>query len=336
MASKEVQTQSLKTEVEHLKRVQDKLDQSLKHMCEELSSEKGKVSSLISQLEEKDNILLQLKEDLKLEHQHIISQLQSELSVLKQENSSLIRHKRSLEGELSGKKAELREAMNEYIIKEEGLRREIESSLNKTISENTKLHEKVSDLMSTLSQTKTNLANITDKFAYADEMHKHEIEIIKKENDAYTNKCSILDKSLNELKKLYDESNEKIETLCQEIAIQKRHIEVSEEKHSDDQAENFILKSKLEKMNKDRHEADNQSMDERERLRAEISNLKVTVDTERKKMEDILHEKEKSFKNQISKEKRKAECYKEKAIEAHTKKLQIKQLLLNQEGQQSF
>ncbi len=316
--------------------MQDKLDQSLKQISDELSSEKGKVSSLVSQLEEKDNISLQLKEDLKLEHQHMMSQLQTELNVLKQENSSLIRHKRSLEGELSGKKAELRQAMNEYIMKEEGLRRETESGLNKTILENSKLHTKVSDLMSTLSKTKTNLANITDKFAHADEMHKHEIEIVKKENDAYTKKCAILDNSLNEMKKLYDESKEKFETLCQEMAIQRRQIEVSEEKHSDDQAENFILKSKLEKMNKDRHQADNQSMDERERLRAEISNLKVTLDTERNKMKDIFHEKEKSFKNQISKEKRKAECYKEKAIEAHTKKLQIKQMLLHQEGQQSF
>lgn len=334
-SAKETHLQSLQNEVGYLKKSLDDVKLSLKQKSDEVIVERGNVATLSSHLEEKETNLVNMKEDMKLEHQRVNAQLKNDLSALKQEHALLLKQKQTLESELSDKRAKLKQINTETIMKVESTRRDMETSVNSTALENSKLHAKVSDLVFKLNQRELDLANLNEHFAHTKVLHKHEITIIKQESDAHMRKCSILDEGMDELKKMYQETKEQLEKVSAEMAVLQKKLDVREEELSDEQAEICILKTKLEKSSKDQLETETKNINDKDRLQSEISILQSKLESERRETKELLKEAEKNFKSQINREKRKAECYKEKAIDAHTKKLHIKQLLIQQEGQKN-
>lgn len=325
----------MKTELVYLKRVLDDTNLSLKGMKDELTSERETVQSLTSQLEEREHKRTHLKEDLKVEQQRLSAELQSEVTILKLENTAISKQKSMLEGELVDIRAQLKQLKSDTIVNREASRREMESSINNLTLENTNLQEKIVEFRSKLKQTEAELTNISSTLQYVNEVHNHEIQIITKEKDAYEKNCSFMNESINELKQQYRDIHEQLNEASKDALLKQKKLEIAEEKNCEDQSEIDILKAKIDKMNKTQRESEIKSMNEREKLHAEVAILQTKLETERKEMKAQLKEKEQSYKLQISKEKKKAECYKEKAIDAHTKKLRVKTLLLQEKGKMS-
>ena len=331
ISTSEAQTQALQNEVGCLKKTMDAVNVASKQKSDQFTDERVKASSLASDLRKKEDELYQLKESLKDEHQRSSAKLQSELSALKQENVSLLRQKQTIERQLLEGRTKLKQVKTESIVSEESMRREMESNLTKVVLENSKLHGKNSELISKLKQKEIDYIDVSEKILRENEIHKHAINLERKENDAMVKKCDMLEANLDELKRKYEETQEELNVVYRDMETQHRKLDISEEKVCDKEAEISVLNAKLDKISNDQREGETKNLNEIERIQSEMSIMKSKLEKERKEAKDLLKDQEKNFKSKINKEKRKAECYKEKAIEAHTKNLQVKHLLLQRE-----
>lgn len=335
ISTNEAQTQALQNEVECLKKTLDTVNASLRQKSNQFTDERVKTSSLTSHLRQKEEELHRMKDDLKDEHQRSSAKLQSELRVLKQHNASLLSQKQRIEGQLLEVRAKLKQVKTESVVKEETMRREMESNALKIVLENSKLHGETSELVSELKQKEIDYKNESEKNILSNEIHKHAINLERRENDAMVKKYEILEVNMDEIKRKYEETQEELNLVYRDMEAQHKKLDISEEKLSDKETEISVLNAKLDKMSNDQREGETKSLNEMEQIQAEMTIMKSKLEKERRETRDLLKEQEKNFKSKINKEKRKAECYKEKAIEAHTKKLQVKHLLLQQQEEQN-
>jgi chromosome segregation ATPase len=333
--SKEAQLQALQNEVGHLKTTINTLNISLKQKSDELKHEWSKVSSLTSQLQEKDNCLQQQIEDLKLERHNASARIKSQLSALQQENISLLRQKQTIEGYLTETRSEVKRMKTELSVKEQYAKRQIETNMNETILENSKLCFKVSELESERKQRDIDHHSKVQKLANDCEIYKHEASLAANESGTIAKKYVILEQAIDELKTKYQETQEELERTSGEVIAQQKKLESVEEKLCDEESEKNIMKMTSCKRIKDQQDAYIASTNEKERLQSELSLMKSKLEVERREMKEVMKGQEKMLKSQINKEKRKAECYKEKAIDAHTKNLHAKHLLRQQEQQRN-
>ena len=305
-------------------------------MREELTTGRAKISTLTSQLETRDDNIHQLEEDLKLEQHRSSTQVKSELCFLKQENASLVRQKQILESNLHEARNGLNRMKTEMVVKEESVKREMETTLNNTIIENSKLHFKVTNLDVELKQKVLEHKHNIQKLTHDCETTKHHASLAAKENCTHVQRHKMLEGALDELKLKYQDTLEQLEDVSGKMILQKQTLESCEEKLCEKESNECILTKKLDKAVQDQKDTNAISMKEKEQLLSDLSLVTSKRETEQKEMKEIINEQEKKYKTQINKEKRKAECYKEKAIDAHTRNLHAKHLLRQKEQQQTL
>ena len=333
LLSKVTQLQKCQNEIGHLRKTLDNTNVQLNTKTDDLAEEHAKVSSLLSQLQAKNDMMHQLREDLKREHQQCNSDIHGRLNIIKQENETLKRKERLIEGQLSDARSSLNRLKTESVEREEDLKRQMESKLNQTTIENCALQRKVSELEALLKNQEVELKDTTRNLTHAVEVSNHNAEIIKKENESLVKQYRMSENSNSELKQEYQEVSEKMEKSCCDLLGLQRQLDSCNDKLLDAENAKLVCKGKLDKMTLEYESLQNATSNEKEQLRFEANELSSKLATLQKQMEDTMQEREIKFESELRKERKKAACYKEKAMDAYTKSLYAKQLLREQDQQ---
>jgi hypothetical protein len=305
----------------------------LKQKCSEINSQKETIVSLTSQLEECNDKSQKEKAELMSDHQQSYSKVHNELKSAKHENTSSIRQKQKMECQLLELRKQMKQIKSESVVVEQTLKREAETKITRTILENNTLTAKNQDLVRKLKLQDININNMTQQLNQMNEINKHEISLSKKESDVLSNKCSILEQQVEDLRKENRTVNEQFGSVSKKVSTYQTKADLLNEKLIDAEADIIILNTHLDKTITDYHEVEQRLSHDKEERQNEIETLQCKIQSEQRDMKAHMKEKERNFKLQLSKEKRKSESYKEKAIDAHTKKLQVKRLLMQQDYQ---
>jgi chromosome segregation ATPase len=292
------EVKSLHDTVEHQKVV-------MKETSDELRKVKESLTRYRKEADEKQVRVESLKEEFAQEKDRFEKRLELAQKTMKHEMKLLSDEKDELLVRLDEKESQLSQIKCDGMSLEEKLKSQYHSELNKLTIENKKLIKVSQQLQNELETTKAEKEYAGSTLRGAIEVLQKQLNEVSNENKMLSTKNLSQEEVITELKSELRDVQRGLETVTNDLHVKEMDLVESENKNKDLGIQNELLTSRF---------------DERtDELLAERR--------EKERLDKLYQDSEKKNQALLQKEKMKSNAYKMKALEAHAKTLQAKQLL---------
>jgi chromosome segregation ATPase len=292
------EVKSLHDTVEHQKVV-------MKETSDELRKVKESLTRYRKEADEKQVRVESLKEEFAQEKDRFEKRLELSQKTMKHEMKLLSDEKDELLVRLDEKESQLSQIKCDGMSLEEKLKSQYHSELNKLTIENKKLIKVSQQLQNELETTKAEKEYAGSTLRGAIEVLQKQLNEVSNENKMLSTKNLSQEEVITELKSELRDVQRGLETVTNDLHVKEMDLVESENKNKDLGIQNELLTSRF---------------DERtDELLAERR--------EKERLDKLYQDSEKKNQALLQKEKMKSNAYKMKALEAHAKTMQAKQLL---------
>lgn len=206
---------------------------------------------------------------------------------------------------LDEKETQLSQIKCDGMSLEEKMKTQYHSELNKLTIENMKLIKVSQQLKNELEATKAEKEYAVGTLKGALEVLQKQLNEVSNENKMLSAKNSSQEEMISEIKNELREVQRGLETMTNDLHVKELDLAESENKNKDLSIQNELLTSRLD-----------------ERTEEVLAERR-----DKEKLDKLYHDSEKKNQALLQKEKMKSNAYKLKALEAHAKTMQAKQLL---------
>lgn len=280
-----------------------------KVVIKETNDEQRKVKELLirykKEADEKQASIDLLKDELVQEKDRSEKRLELVQKTMKHDMKILSDKNDELLVRLDEKETQLSQIKCDGMSLEEKMKTQYHSELNKLTIENMKLIKVSQQLKNELEATKAEKEYAVGTLKGALEVLQKQLNEVSNENKMLSAKNSSQEEMISEIKNELREVQRGLETMTNDLHVKELDLAESENKNKDLSIQNELLTSRLD-----------------ERTEEVLAERR-----DKEKLDKLYHDSEKKNQALLQKEKMKSNAYKLKALEAHAKTMQAKQLL---------